>query len=334
MRRAFTLIELLVVIAIIAILAAILFPVFAQAKEAAKKTSTLSNFKQTGTGTIIYTTDYDDLFPLAFGTQESNGAKRWCFYHRVPQGWQANGINNIEPRLSEDGQMVLSSVQPYVKNVDLYQQTGISVVAIATNYAQAVKQRARVGLAFNGMLHSWSATAIAQPSRLPLLSATMMKNNIDGFAISSPQLWCNAATNVPCRFNPGSPPQTGWDAGNGLCNYGSPGPYGYAWWFVGTSSNFTTWVYGKGMHFVASDTSAKFKPINAPTWPLYAYNQNEHPWSAFDPGGPPGSPYWMTDCSSPGGTKAFSNTNIAYPCYYRPDSEFSWTVAETDPGGP
>jgi prepilin-type N-terminal cleavage/methylation domain-containing protein len=61
-KRAFTLIELLVVIAIIAILAAILFPVFAQAKLAAKKASSLSNVKQIALGLIMYTNDYDDMF--------------------------------------------------------------------------------------------------------------------------------------------------------------------------------------------------------------------------------------------------------------------------------
>ena len=63
MKKAFTLIELLVVIAIIAILAAILFPVFAQAKAAAKTTSALSNVKQQALGAIMYGGDADDLLP-------------------------------------------------------------------------------------------------------------------------------------------------------------------------------------------------------------------------------------------------------------------------------
>jgi prepilin-type N-terminal cleavage/methylation domain-containing protein len=62
-QRGFTLIELLVVIAIIAILAAILFPVFAQARENARKTACLSNLKQLGTGIMMYTQDYDDYLP-------------------------------------------------------------------------------------------------------------------------------------------------------------------------------------------------------------------------------------------------------------------------------
>ncbi|MBA4293455.1 hypothetical protein C0431_10860 [bacterium] len=65
MKKAFTLIELLVVIAIIAILAAILFPVFAQAKLAAKKVSDLSNTKQIGIAMQIYISDFDDTYPPA-----------------------------------------------------------------------------------------------------------------------------------------------------------------------------------------------------------------------------------------------------------------------------
>ncbi len=62
-RRAFTLIELLVVIAIIAILAAILFPVFARARENARRASCMSNMKQIGLGIMQYTQDYDERYP-------------------------------------------------------------------------------------------------------------------------------------------------------------------------------------------------------------------------------------------------------------------------------
>ncbi len=74
-RSAFTLIELLVVIAIIAILAAILFPVFAKARDQARKTSCLSNMKQLGLGFLMYAQDYDERLP---GVNFGNG---------VGQGW-------------------------------------------------------------------------------------------------------------------------------------------------------------------------------------------------------------------------------------------------------
>ena len=67
MRRGFTLIELLVVIAIIAILAAILFPVFARAREKARQSSCLSNLKQIGTASMMYAQDYDERYCPGFG---------------------------------------------------------------------------------------------------------------------------------------------------------------------------------------------------------------------------------------------------------------------------
>ena len=84
-KRAFTLIELLVVIAIIAILAAILFPVFAQAKESAKKSSCISNNKQMGLALQMYLADYDDTYcpayyyrnPLAAGSLDATGIEHW-----------------------------------------------------------------------------------------------------------------------------------------------------------------------------------------------------------------------------------------------------------------
>ena len=66
-KKGFTLIELLVVIAIIAILAAILFPVFAQAREKARGATCLSNAKQLGTGLQLYVDDYDETLPRSYG---------------------------------------------------------------------------------------------------------------------------------------------------------------------------------------------------------------------------------------------------------------------------
>ncbi|MEN6545935.1 MAG: DUF1559 domain-containing protein [Armatimonadia bacterium] len=78
MKRGFTLIELLVVIAIIAILAAILFPVFAKAREKARQTSCLNNCKQLGTAIVQYCQDYDERMPKCYTAENGAGsAVRW-----------------------------------------------------------------------------------------------------------------------------------------------------------------------------------------------------------------------------------------------------------------
>ena len=95
--RGFTLIELLVVIAIIAILAAILFPVFARAREKARQTSCLSNVKQIGLGMLMYVQDYDERFLLG----GSSDMTAWGAANSVDCVWY-------------------NAIMPYVKNAQIY----------------------------------------------------------------------------------------------------------------------------------------------------------------------------------------------------------------------
>ncbi len=109
MRRGFTLIELLVVIAIIAILAAILFPVFARAREKARQTSCLSNIKQLNLGFQMYAQDYDELFPSAWYVWNNQDGWVWadCIYpyiknygvYRCPSRKTLNPVWTTAPTL-------------------------------------------------------------------------------------------------------------------------------------------------------------------------------------------------------------------------------------------
>jgi len=104
-RKAFTLIELLVVIAIIAILAAILFPVFAQAKLAAKKTASISNQKQISLGLTMYEGDVDDIIPQSqYGTGDFQVSWAAMIYPYIKNGGKSTNANTgILQAWAEDG---------------------------------------------------------------------------------------------------------------------------------------------------------------------------------------------------------------------------------------
>jgi prepilin-type N-terminal cleavage/methylation domain-containing protein/prepilin-type processing-associated H-X9-DG protein len=116
-RRGFTLIELLVVIAIIAILAAILFPVFAQAREKARQTSCLSNARQLGIGFMMYTQDYDESLPNAVKGVSGNGQVlgAWMVFGTFVSYTPGSGTTAITDFYPE-----LGSVYPYIKNKQVY----------------------------------------------------------------------------------------------------------------------------------------------------------------------------------------------------------------------
>ena len=97
------------VIAIIAILAAILFPVFAQAKDAAKKTSVLSNAKQFGTSQMLYATDADDLFSPAMSFDTEWNLKSWAVLCQPYIKTYAMLMDPFTPAKITDNPLVLNS---------------------------------------------------------------------------------------------------------------------------------------------------------------------------------------------------------------------------------
>ena len=115
MRRAFTLIELLVVIAIVAILAAILLPVFARAKEAAKKSVCVSNLRQITIATLMYDGDADDRLPDRRDVKRDlRGTATWSWPASDPRGGWATVV-----------------LAPYVKNGDLWSCPSVGGSAMA-----------------------------------------------------------------------------------------------------------------------------------------------------------------------------------------------------------
>jgi prepilin-type N-terminal cleavage/methylation domain-containing protein/prepilin-type processing-associated H-X9-DG protein len=128
-HRGFTLIELLVVIAIIAILAAILFPVFARAREKARQTSCLSNLKQLGLAVIMYTQDYDETYSMSMYLA---GAQVYTMYHVHMPYMKNTGIFQCP---SEKNAILGAEVDALLSNFGVSLAPGFTGCSYNFNYA-------------------------------------------------------------------------------------------------------------------------------------------------------------------------------------------------------
>jgi len=145
-RRAFTLIELLVVIAIIAILAAILFPVFAKAREKARQSSCSSNLKQLGTGWVMYVQDYDErCMAVCYGVGNS------CWDRRD---------------LAQNG----ACLQPYIKNLQVYMCPSFSKPTGWDASASSYNTNREIGWSNNGTNVPASLASLTQVARTIVFS--------------------------------------------------------------------------------------------------------------------------------------------------------------------
>jgi prepilin-type N-terminal cleavage/methylation domain-containing protein len=245
--NAFTLIELLVVIAIIAILAAILFPVFAQAKVAAKKTQSLSNVKQLNTATQIYLADYDDVLPTAFGKNQTGGWA-WSSWLAVPSNWSTYSTN-LTQYSSGSWHNVTA---PYVKNMQMLESPGgtdLTIAFYAAVNALRVKAPAKVGYGYNGMLHGYSATAVNNVATTPLATQAGGRDNVVGFDTGPfPVLYCGNTTDSTCQYKPSVSGCSGYSNG------------GYSYWFSPYNSQ---WIYGNSQTWTYVDGHAKAVRLGA-----------------------------------------------------------------------
>lgn len=287
-RSGFTLIELLVVIAIIAILAAILFPVFAEAREKARQTACLSNLKQTGLAFMGYVQDYDEHFPM--GCANVGDEWTWQRLHIVPDDWSSD-VNH--PRVRASKYIFANTLQPYIKNYKVYSCPSGSVVRSdlgGFTYNTPRKPWENNSYTFNGLLQAYSEAGINTPAQLPLYWEGMGKAQVAGGVYMNPLLICNDVT-APCVYVP--------KAGT-LCAPGNGGT-GNLFALVGP----TMWIHSKGATFTFADGHAKWRRLGATLSPGNT-NVNVDPYTGYNASGNP----------------FFVWTNGCHPWLFRPDATY------------
>jgi len=244
-KKAFTLIELLVVIAIIAILAAILFPVFAQAKAAAKASACLSNIKQQTLGDLMYTNDYDDLFPQGQVNFEGMYGYYWAQTGFI--GYQFPSGNG-----EMDGNFEGNSAQPYIKNQQIEKCPAVSLSF--NPYGYPANSEPPTSYTYNGDLHAYPTTAVTNPTLTVMHWEGLLNLSWLGRTVASPNLNCALHTQGSCMYvsNP-----TGALNTPGSSDFPTIFPQGNY-----TLPSYSKWIHNQGSNMSNTDGHAKFHHMN------------------------------------------------------------------------
>jgi len=251
MNRAFTLIELLVVIAIIAILAAILFPVFSQARESARITTVLSNVKQSGTAMVLYSVDHDDTLPLAMGKRPETPTSLWGvgLLHPTPADSNGAAVWRTPARIDMAQSSWANSIQPYMRSFDLLNVQGAPEWRVAGEVIHPGARTANTTLTMNGLLHNYPLGAINSPSVAIMLWPGQGATSVFARHSANPALNCGGA--FDCRFNPSGPPSSALN---------NPA-WGNDMMFT-VDLNRSVWVFSRRRApIVMTDTSALVRPV-------------------------------------------------------------------------
>ena len=150
--RAFTLIELLVVIAIIAILASILFPVFAQARENARKTDCVSNEKQIGLAFALYVQDYDERYcaqPADAQTIQEAGGSLWNYYNAPAPYLKNKSVWLCKDDTRNGSLQVVAPNMGYHLNGNVITPKGLPLSAIVASANLMLMRESGAGLVYN-----------------------------------------------------------------------------------------------------------------------------------------------------------------------------------------